>query len=230
MIRRLAPLALLAMAACSNDGTVTSELVAGFLLDEIAPGILADAPEEAAPARELTRAELDQIPFATIALSVEDSPRAFVVPLADNGGYLTYMDATRRGIVMQGGAITGTLGLGIDLNGVRNAANDPVARPTPLAEWPGQVYRNYQYKLRDGKEYSISLTCIFERVARERIEIVERRFEVVRIAETCTNRARQVVNQHWVAPETGFIWKTTQWVSPQQPPLTVEIIRPYSPS
>lgn len=226
MIRALAISALLGLAACSNDGTNGAELVSGFVLDEFAPGILgAELPE--APARELTRAELDQIPFATIALSVEDSPRAFVVPLADNGGYLTYMDATRRGIVMQGGAIVGTLGLGIDLNGVRNAANDPVAQPRPLADWPGQVYRNYQYKLRDGKDYAISLTCVFERVARERIEIIERRFDVVRIAETCTNRARKVVNQHWVDPETGFIWKTTQWVSPQQPQLTVEIIRPY---
>ena len=230
MTRPVLLLLLALLAACSNDGRSTGEQVGGFLLDEVGGlGGLADAAPPSQPARELSRADLDQIPFATIALSVEDSPRAFVVPLADNGGYLTYMDATRRGIVVQGGAIVGTLGLGIDLNGVLNGAEDPIAHPLPLAQWPGQIDRNYQYQLRDGEAYSITLTCVFERVARERIEIVERSYDVVRIAETCTNRARRVVNLYWVEDSTGFIWKSQQWVSPQQPLLTVEVIRPYTP-
>lgn len=215
----------LLLGACSNDGKGNLELVGGYLYDAVLPE--GEGPPVETP-RELTRAELDQIPFATVALSIEGSARTFVVPLADNGGYLTYMDATRRGFVMQGGAVVGTLGLGIDLNGVRNAANDPIAHPTPLAEWPGQVYRNYQYKVRDGDEYAISLTCTFQRVASERIEIIERDFDVVRVAETCTNRQRQVVNQYWVEADSGFIWRSTQWVSPKQPPLTLEIVRPYS--
>ncbi|MEM7506170.1 MAG: YjbF family lipoprotein [Pseudomonadota bacterium] len=224
MIRKSLACLVLLLGACSNDGRSNVEHVGGFLADLVVPQGDA-APAE--PPRELTRAELDQIPFATVALSIDGSPRAFVVPLADNGGYLSYMDATRRGFVMQGGAVVGTLGLGIDLNGVRNGASDPIAHPTPLADWPGQVYRNYQYKVRDGAEYSISLTCIFERVASERIEIIERSFDVVRVAETCTNRQRQVVNQYWVEAESGFIWRSTQWVSPKQLPLTIEIIRPY---
>ncbi|MEM9737199.1 MAG: YjbF family lipoprotein, partial [Pseudomonadota bacterium] len=213
---------LVLVAACSSDEQATSTRLGQFALEQLRPS--EPAPEPVT----VTRAQLNQIPFATISLAIQESPPAFVVPLADNGGYLTYMDQTRRGIVMQGGAVVGTLGFGIDLNGVRSAANDPVAQPTPLSRWPGQVYRSYQYLQRDGPEYTISLTCVFERVARERIEIVEISYDVVRVAETCTNRARQVVNQYWVEEETGFIWRSIQWASPQIPPLTVEIIRPYA--
>lgn len=224
-MKALSALAVVALiGACSEGGLTDGGRIGKIILDSAFPE---DGP--VAPPPDFTRAQLDEIPFATIALSIDDSPRAFVVPLADNGGYLTYMDATRRGFVMQGGAVVGTLGLGVDLNGVRNGRNDPVAYQTPLANWPGQIARSYQFKRRGGTEYQIALTCTFQRVASERIEIIERFFNVVRIAETCTNRARQVVNQYWVEPDTGFIWKSVQWVSPKQPQLTLEIVRPYSP-
>jgi hypothetical protein len=184
--------------------------------------------EQPAPARELTRAELDQIPYATIALSFDGGPRTFLVPLADNGGYLTYLDQNRRGLVMKGGAVTATKALGEDLRAVRHHRADPVATPAPLAEWPEGVYRDYQFHKRDGVEYSVTLACVFERLARETVEIVGLDFEVVQISEICTNAARQVVNTYWVEEETGFIWKSQQWLGPNLDPATVEIIRPYS--
>jgi len=52
---------------------------------------------------ELTRAQLNEIPFATIALTFGDGPRTFLVPLADNGGYLNYLGSGGRGLVMLGG-------------------------------------------------------------------------------------------------------------------------------
>lgn len=184
--------------------------------------------DEKAPARELTRADLDQIPYATIALSFDGGPRTFLVPLADNGGYLTYMDQNRRGLVMKGGAVTASKALGEDLRAVRHHRDDPVARQMPLAAWPTSLYRDYQFRKRDGVTYSVTLACVFERLARETIEIVELSFDVVRISEICTNAARQVVNTYWVEEDTGFIWKSRQWLGPHLEPATVEIIRPYS--
>ncbi|MEM9736470.1 MAG: YjbF family lipoprotein, partial [Pseudomonadota bacterium] len=108
--------ALVLLAACSSDEQATSTRLGQFALEQLRPS--EPAPEPVT----VTRAQLNQIPFATISLAIQESPPAFVVPLADNGGYLTYMDQTRRGIVMQGGAVVGTLGFGIDLNGVRSAA------------------------------------------------------------------------------------------------------------
>lgn len=208
-------------AGCSSEGPQDLDRIAALARQSLLPA----AP--AMPSRELTRAELDQIPYATIALSFHGGPRSFIVPLADNGGYLTYQDASRRGLVMLGGAVTGTLALGGDLRAVHHDRQDPVAYPKPLAAWPGRVFRDYQFTARDGAEYRVTLDCVFQTVAAETIEIVEIAFDLVRVSETCTNASRQVTNTYWVEADTGFIWKSEQWLGPRLGQATVEIIRPY---
>ena len=210
------------LSACSSTGENTFEQL-GALTKAAYFG--AEEPERVP---DLTRAQLNEIPFATIALRLGDGPRTFLVPLADNGGYLNYLGAGGRGLVMLEGAVAGTQSLGQDLQAVRYQPDDPVAHPTPVAGWPGQLYRDYQFAQRSGAEYSITLACVFERLVSETIDIVEIDFDVVRISEICTNARRQVVNTYWVEEETGFIWKSTQWIGPNLPPATIEIIRPYS--
>ena len=209
------------LAACSSGGDNTFTRL-GALAKVSFLG-----PEEAPVTRDLTRAELNQIPYATIALSFEGGPRSYLVPLADNGGYLTYLDQNGRGLVMLGGAVTATKALGPDLRGVRHHRDDPVARVTLLADWPQTLYRDYQYAKRDGEEYSITLACVFERLARESIDIAEITFDVVRVSEVCTNSVRQVTNTFWVEEDTGFVWKSEQWLGPHLQRATIEIIRPY---
>jgi len=209
------------LAGCSSSGTSDLGMVTTLAKQSLFP------VEPPAPPRELTRAELDQIPYATIALSFDGGPRSFIVPLADNGGYLTYQDANRRGLVMLGGAVTGTLALGEDLRAVHHDRRDPIAYSKPLAEWPQQVFRDYQFTVRDGADYRVTLDCVFQKVAAERVEIIEVSFDLVRMSETCTNAARQVTNTYWVEADTGFVWKSEQWLGPQLGQATVEIVRPY---
>jgi hypothetical protein len=210
------------LGACSSSGDNNFQQL-GALAKVSFMGV-----EEKAPLPELTREQLNQIPSATIALSLGDGPRTFLVPLADNGGYLNYLDSGGHGLVMLKGAVTGTQALGKDLEAVRYHPDDPIANPTPVADWPGEVYRDYQFAQRSGAEYSITLACVFERLARETIEIVEIDFDVVRISEVCTNARRQITNTYWVEAETGFIWKSRQWLGPHLEQATIEIIRPYS--
>lgn len=222
LARLLALLALALVAACTDRGDANILKIGRVLADQI-------SPDEPLPRVDPSRAELDAIPAALLALTVQGQ-RAFIVPIADNDGYLTYLDANRRGLVMHDGAIAGTLGIGYDLQTLKTQADDPIFNQTPVQAWPGQVNRVYQYLQRDQGEYIIALTCAFERVARERIEIVERTYDVVRIAETCTNQNRQVINLYWAEEDTGFIWRSRQWVSPRLPDFEIEIIRPYQPS
>lgn len=213
----------LALAACSSAGESYLQRLGGFVRQTITGP---EAPE--APRRELSRAELNEIPFATITVSVAGGRRVVLVPLVDNDGYLDYRDSSQRGVRMKGGAVTATSGLVFDLNAVRFDSADPIANQTPLTEWPDRVYREYQYRERHGQPYGITLSCTYQQVARETIEIVEILFDVVRVSEVCTNQRRQVTNTYWVDAESGFIWKSEQWVSPRLGSLTIEIIRPYA--
>ena len=223
-MRRWIACAVLALTAACSSGDNEFQRIGA-----VAKSSIFGAGEPPPPPPELTREALNQIPSATIALILgTEGPRTYLVPLADNGGYLTYLDSAGHGLVMFGGAVTGTQAFGKDLEAVRHDRRDPIAHPMPLTDWPAQIYRDYQYALRDGEDYSVTLSCVFDRVVAETVEIVEINFELVRIGETCTNARRQVVNTYWVEEDTGFIWKSVQWLGPSLGQVTVEIIRPYS--
>jgi len=220
-MRRLAIPALFALAACSSDGPTDlfriGQATVGGLFADPAP----------APQPTLTRAELDRIRSAVIAVSEPGGPRAFIVPLARNGPYLTYLDAARRGLVFRGNALVATQGQAFDLEAVRFADGDPIATPTPVADWPRRIDRVYEYQERDIGPFIIAMSCVFTPEGPEEIEILERRHEPVRVTERCYNRARSVENTYWVEPDTGFAWKSQQWAGPNLPPFVIEIIRPF---
>lgn len=187
-----------------------------------------EEPPLAMPTGAIPADVLAQSTGPMIALTVPGAQR-IVLSAAPGAGaeYLNFQDQNRRGIRMREGAVSGTYGFGVDLLAVRFQREDPVAHPMPLAQWPGQVDREYQYRLRDLRNYSITLSCVFDRVIRENIEVIERH-ETVRIVETCTNQRRSFENTYWVEPETGLIRRTQQWTGPAIRPVIVELLRPAS--
>lgn len=221
---RLGALALtLALAACSSAG----ETNVGRIFD-LAKGRLLDRDEALDVGREaeLTREQLNQIPFATIAFRYGELPRVFMIPLAENNGYLTYQDEGRRGVVMFGGAVAGTDGLGDDLLAVRHGRNDPIAYRRPLADWPRVITRSYQYRVRGLDDYVITPACEIAVIEHQPIEIVELTFDTWLVEERCGNARRQFTNRYWV-DQSGFVWASNQWLGPNLEDAYIEIVRPY---
>lgn len=233
-------LAALAVAGCTGGGTIGGEGEDAGKINTRTPGRqmlaivraqaagLFGSDEARAPAGpQPTRAQLDQIPFATIAFEYGGLPPVYMIPLSDNGGYLTYQDEGRRGVVLLGGAVAGTDGLGEDLRAVKHASNDPIAYQRPLADWPDFVARSYQYRVRDLAEYIVTVACELTPADRVAYEIVERRYVVTRVEETCRNAAREFRNRYWV-DDAGFVWASEQWLGPNLEPARIEIVRPYA--
>lgn len=219
--RAFAAALALGAGACSSEGpSIFQEIGA------VAAGAL--ARPEAAPPAPVTRAELDQIPYATISVSANGGPRAYLVPLADNGGILDYRDAAGNAVRIQGAAVAGFDAVGNDLDAVRYAGDDPIASPRPLALWPAGVWREYQFAPRYAHPYTVALRCVFEPQDRETVEIAEIRYELRRVRETCVNARRTVTNTYWVEDETGFVWKSDQWLGPAVGRAEIEVIRPYA--
>lgn len=217
---RWAALALAALAACSSEGPTDLARIGGLAVEAVSPSPQAPAPRP-------DRASLEATGAAVIAVSANGGDPAYVAALADNDGALTYQDAGGRALVLRGGAVVRTFGYGNDLTGLRTGRSDPVSRPRPLADWPGGVDREYRYRVRNGADYSIVLSCAYTRGPRSRIEILQRLHTVVEIEERCTNRRRVVVSRYWVEPESGRIWRSEQWLGPDLPVLTVETVLPY---
>jgi len=211
----------LALNACSSSSE-------GFFrqMGDRAAALVGGAKE--APRRQLSRAELNQIPYATIAVSSDDGPPAYLVANADNGGYLDYRDDAGNAVRILGGAVAGLATSGYDLDAVLFDRDDPIAHPRPLASWPGRVWRQYQFARRHLGPYVVALDCVFESAGPATIEVAELSYNLIRMNEICTNARRQVTNAYWVDPRNGYIWKSAQWLGPNIGQVSVEVIRPYS--
>lgn len=220
-------MAALGLAACSSGGGSVLERMRPIIEKEVLGGPIFDDDPEVVETPEITRATLDQIPFALRSIQIDGSPRSFVVATADNGGNVEYQDRARRSLVFRGGLISASHGLGYNLSGVTSDPADPVAIQTPVADWPQGVYRNYEFSLRGRADYEIAVYCTFQPIARERIEIVELFFDVTRVQENCANGRRSFQNMHWADEQTGFIWKSTQWIGPRLDLYTTEVLRPF---
>jgi len=209
------------LCACSSDGPTVFQRIGS-----VAGSTLAGPGEPAG--RSLTRAELDRIPAATIAVSSAGGSRAYLVPLSRNGDYLDYRDEAGNSVVLLGGAVSELETRGFDLDAVHFDPLDPIAHPKPFGAWPTDLWREYQFSVRQVETYGISLHCAFEAQGLETIEIAELRYDLLRVHETCANAARRVANTYWLEPDTGFIWKSEQWIGPKIGSVTIEIIRPFS--
>jgi Group 4 capsule polysaccharide lipoprotein gfcB, YjbF len=223
-MRRALLAALLALAGCSNCD-VNPIVVAA--VDEILPGQRgAPAP---APATPLTRAALTRADVAAIRVRLlGDQAPTLLFAASDNGGYVTYSSALRQNFTLRGSWITATRGVGWDLLSALSSRPDPLVTPIPPGSWPREVQRSYEFAAFAPQGRIDSFTCTFEFGAVEEIVIVEQRHRGVVVSETCTGESGSFENLHLADVETGFVWRSLQWLGPQQGLVELQMVVPYT--
>lgn len=229
MMRRLS-LGLLsgfALAGCTGLDTGFVGQVAETAVDQV----LGREAELPAPLPAPTRGAVPPATGASIAIGRIGVPATAVVAAAttQGDGYVVYQDPTRRSIVLHGGQVSGTQGFLYDLAAVKSAPDDPVVVATPLSEWPDALLRNYQFTLQSAPDYQISVSCVIGRGESGAVIVADEVRTLTRVVETCANDVRSFTNLYWIEPDTGYIWKSAQWVGPRSPAITVDIIDPYRP-
>lgn len=179
---------LLTACTSNNDGLIARSLpiLTGSIFGP-------DEPEVKKPRTPVTRAVLNQVPFATISIApvATEDRRTFIVAVANNNGYVSYQEPSGRSVVLYGSLLTSTNGLGLDLAATKHQIDDPIAVKTPVLDWPGVVVRNYQLSLGSRPNVEVTVTCTLQIIARESIEVVELNFDVTRVQETCRNTRRE---------------------------------------
>lgn len=181
--------------------------------------------------RELSRAELEALPYAFIRVSRdENGPWAALGAAAAAETHVTYVTSDRRSVTLNGGAVSETHGLGAGLAGLRGGpATDPAASPTPVGSWPERIVRAYRFRDQFSMDSRLTVECRITPGSLERIEILGKAHQTRRMTERCRGPRAAFSNLYWADPRTGFIWKSRQWVGPGQPPIHVEVVTPFQP-
>lgn len=220
-----ASLIAFSLVACTDEGL---NPIVDAAVNEVNP-FDDDAPDAPAEQRRITREAVTRADVATIRarLVAEERP-TYLLAASNNGGYITYASALRQTITLVGSQITATRGLGFDLLSATSGASDPLRRPVPVANWPAQVTRSFEFPANAPQGRIDTFTCRFERGEAREIVILEQRHQGIEMTEVCTGPAGSYENLHFADARTGQVWRSLQWTGPQQGLVDLEIVLPYT--
>lgn len=213
-----------ALAGCSNGGV---NPIASAVVQEVLPG--GRAPAEAPAAAPVTREAITRSDVATLrARLVGDPTPTYLFAASDNGGYVTYASGIRQTLTLRGSWITGSRGLGWDLLSALSSRPDPLVQPIPPAQWPEVVQRSYEFPAFAPQGRIAAFECRFEFGAVEDFVILEVPHRGVLVTEICRGDAGSFENLHFADVGTGFVWRSLQWLGPQQGLIDLEVVEPYT--
>lgn len=184
--------------------------------------------EDAAPVGKRTpsRETIEEVGAAMVQVNLEgDAHWPILGAVSQNGAYVTYVSRARQSLTLRESQVTGTRGYGTDLVSATSSANDPLATLTPPGDWPGEVTREYRFA--GGPDGRLEVfTCTLTRAGEAQIELAGTPFAVVGFAEQCTGDSGSFTNLHAADAQTGRVWQSRQWIGPDVPMLTVEVLEP----
>lgn len=222
----IAGLALI-LAGCSNGqfNPIVNAVVTEVLPGEAAP----DQGSGAAPTAAESRASIQRADVATIrARLLNDPAPTFLFAASENGGYVTYASSIRQTLTLRGSQITASRGLGWDLLSATSSRPDPLVTPMRPGTWPAQVQRSYEFPAFAPQGRIETFDCRFEYGEAQDVVILGVLHRGVAITETCANDRTNFENLHLADVDTGFVWRSIQWLGPQQGLVDVEIVLPFT--
>jgi Group 4 capsule polysaccharide lipoprotein gfcB, YjbF len=217
--RLLKALVLLPIAACAPSPVLTSALnnariaVAGF----------PDAP--------VTQPQVAALPYASMLAKIGKGPRSLVVLAEQDGDTLRWISADQAVLVTRQGRILQTAGLraagqSVDLTGTRfDVGGDRLGQlPEQLDGAVGRRLIDLASRFRHG----VPVHSRFAVAGPEQITILDRVIPTVRVVEhnDCPLLKWQFDNTWWIDPQTGFVWQSVQWITPDMPVLETRVTKP----
>lgn len=178
------------------------------------------------PQAHITREKVKALPYAQIAVALDDNQPALVVLAEATGPDLHWVSQDRVVFVTRGGRLIQTAGLPADLQATSLVDTDPViASRLHLLSGPVTVRR---YLDLENIGYGVAVESVVTPQQPETIAVLDRSLATVRIAETC--RAAQIdwehTNLYWADTRSGRIWRSRQHVHPDTPAITITVLKP----
>ncbi|MBW7056422.1 YjbF family lipoprotein [Paracoccus bogoriensis] len=211
-MKALTALALLgALAACGNEGPgVVTRTAQAVLADRVARA--QGAPETTAPARsdaERAAEALRVNPGPLIQVGFETLGQTQIMAMVgQNGAMRTYMTPSEEAVILRGGMLVGTRGLGRDLS-----VAEPGTEALIRAGRAGQGTRIMRYLSGDGLERPLQFACTVAPGPQTGL-----------MTEDCEGHGTRFQNTY--ALEGGQILASRQWVGPGLGHVTIATLRP----
>lgn len=171
----------------------------------------------------VTRAQADALPYASILAWLDSSGPAFMV-LGEigEGRTLYYYSRTRQVLITRGAFLVQTVGLPGDLS----HTSLPGDNPPDLRSLIGQDFARH-IDIQAAGLFDLPVKSHFSAVGMEKVTILERDYTLLHIREdVAISGMKPFQNDYWVDADTGFCWKSRQYLHDRAGPVNIEIIKP----
>jgi hypothetical protein len=161
-----------------------------------------------------------------MAAKIGKGPRSLIILGRIRGEELHWFSADRAVFVTRRGRLIRTAGFPANLRNTRLMDDDPVASLGNKKPPAGSFRRLVD--LVPANDYGILITSKLEAFGPQTIEIAELRFDTEVFREDCAARELdwKFQNWYWVDPKNSLIWKSTQHIHPDIPPVELELLKP----
>lgn len=207
-----------ALAGCTNMGSV------GLMSDTLA--LVGKGKGKGYPR---TRDEVTALPYAQLGLGRGglEGPRGILVLADVLGEELVWISGNRVHIVTLRGRVVRTTGLHSDFAGTSFRGEDLWDLTDPARAALSATSLERVVRIEPGQAPPVKMSSLFAADGEERIEILGEAIDTIRYREEIDvpEWRWKAVNQWWLDPRTRMAWRSVQHLTPDQPPLLLEILK-----
>lgn len=206
----LAALTGLTLVACSG-GTEQSRGQLATLI-EVREAVRANRAAQNPERPQVTRDLINRIGLPLIEIDLKSRDVTGYFLLDSVRGPAQIWQANDGGqVILRGGLVTATRGIGNDLRSSSYAATLKA-----IQHGTGTAQRQYDLTNGLGTQDSIVLSCVFTRQGTETLTIYGLQYHTHRVQERCRSEAgEEIVNDYWIEQGRPLIRQSRQWISPE---------------
>jgi len=166
---------------------------------------------------------IESIPYASSLINFEKSPKSLIILQSKQQDIYTWVSADSRVFLTENGRVIGTMGLPNDLYKIDrpNIGFKEILSKAGLKNYV--AYYSFKKPSLNNLKVEISVKVI----GSEKINIFQEERELILVEERAVSKKInwKRTNRFWVDPDTYFVWKSEQNISPKLPMLTFEITK-----
>lgn len=220
LVALLGALALGACAGGSSQNERTANMVTGLV-----EGWFSDDEGAPPPPMKVPRAKVDELPFASIGVEIDDNPQFLFVMANQTATDDLYTLGYQVSLVLRDGRLIRTQGFPRDVLGGRWDGPNII---TAAAAQPGIVYGDRYMETSERGIGTRTAECSAQAVGDETVTILGAPIVARHVRETCEvdELKWEFSNDFWVDPASGLVWRSIQYIHPKVNPVILETFRP----
>ena len=172
---------------------------------------------------KIDREVIDNIPYASALINFGKQPKSLIILESKNKNIYSWVSADNKTFFTQEGRILGTYGLSNDLLKVvrpditfKQILNNPNQKP---------YFAYYSFKKPNLNNLRVEITT--KVIDGQKILILGKEKDVTLIEERLESKTVywKATNRFWLDPQSNFVWKSQQNISPRLPEVTLEVTK-----